>query len=250
MKISNAVICSLAFLFLASVPLAAGADSWVPSDNMAVTTNNDCGTVSAVIGAPRVRRAFMSERERGLAAGLADRLRGGDEIEVPADGRLEWTSGKNIIAVLGPGARARVEGLRSFVGPGGIKVTRLDVRLLQGELRLQVRLNQDRPEAALVTLEGADALVERGDVALAGGGAWFGAALSDGDIQARLRRGGSVGAPFPVPEKMSIGSAGEGRLNDAAMSGIRARLPFSFELTIAALPPIPPLSAEVEALGP
>ncbi len=243
------LIVVTALLLLAPTRPAAAADYWTSADNPGVATNNDCGVVSALSGAPRIRRAFMSERDQALPAGLADRLHAGDVVEVPEDGRLEWTTGHNVVVVAGPGSRVRLEGLRNFAAPDGSRVARLDARLLKGEMRLQVRLNQERPEAALVALEGSDALLERGDLALSAGGGWFCATLG-GEALARLKRGGSVGAPFAVAEMATIGLQGEGKLDNAAASGLRARLPFSFELMTAALPPLPALGAGTEALGP
>ncbi|MCL2001047.1 MAG: hypothetical protein FWG74_06395 [Planctomycetes bacterium] len=229
---------------------ASSVDYWVSSDNQAVTTVNDCGIVSFALGNPRIRRVFMSDREPGDVLGLAVRLRSGDEIEVPVGGRLEWITGKNTIAVLGHDSRVKIEGLRYFTDADGVQVSRLDLRLVKGDIRLQVRFNQNLPEAVMVGLEGADALIVRGDVVLMGGGAWFGATIFGGGVQARLKQGNAAGAPFTVPERMSISPSGEGKLGDAALFEIMGRLPFSFELTTVALPPLPALGADIEAQGP
>lgn len=236
-----------ASLLLTLCALGAGAaDYWVASTDSSVVTNNDCGFISDVSGSPYIKRPFQAEGEPGVPAHVADRINSGDELIVPDGGRLEWVSGVNMVLVLGSGARARLGGLRSFTGPDGVPVTRLDVTLLSGELRVQVRLNQNHPEAVMAGLSGAEVLVRRGDIGLYSGNFWRGTALM-GEAAARMRRGGVTGAPFAFVEGRVVGSAGEEPMSDADVLDLKRRMPFSFELVSAALPPIPPMSAILEA---
>ncbi|MCD8140068.1 MAG: hypothetical protein LUE17_09890 [Planctomycetaceae bacterium] len=161
----------LALLAVAAPGRAAAAEYWVAATDVAVVTNNDCGAVSFIQGQPAIRRSFHAEDDPGLAANIADRVNSGDEIIVPFGSRLEMTSGSNVVLVFGAGCRVRLGGLRSFTDPEGKQVARLDLDLLEGEMRLQVRLHEDKPMAALITLDGAEVLVRRGDVELAMQGA-------------------------------------------------------------------------------
>lgn len=234
------------FILLACQLGAAAADYWVPSSDSAVVTNNDCGVISDVAGSPVIRRPFQSESDPGVAVHVADRITSGDELVVPDGSRLEWISGSNMVLVLGSGGRAKLGGLRTFTAPDGAPVTRLDVTLLSGELRVQVRLNRNRPEAVLAALSGAEVLIRRGDIGLYSGNFWRGVALS-GEAFARMRRGGVSGAPFAFVAGSVVGSAGEERMDESDMNDLKRRTPFSFELVGAALPPIPPMSAILEA---
>lgn len=225
---------------------AAAGDLWVAATDPAVVTNNDCGQIAAIRGNVRIHRFFHLEESDGIPANVADRLSSGDELIADADSRVEWITGANTIAVLGSGGRVRFDGLRTFDGAEGRKFTRLDLTLMAGELRAQVRLNENRPEAVFTALGGADFLLFRGDLALFAGTGWRGASLR-GSAGARIRRGNSTGAAFVVPEGTAVDGAGESRLPEGGAEELRLRLPFSFEVARAALPPMPAMSAEDDA---
>lgn len=222
-------------------------DYWVSAVDPSVVTNNDCGFVSAVSGEAIVRRSYQTGGSEGAAANVADRIHSGDELVVAPDGRLEWTSGNNIVLVLGPGSRVQLGGLRAFTGLDGIPVLRLDVKLLQGGCRVQVRLNEERPEAVLISLaDAAEALVMRGDAQVRANGDWVVSTVS-GEAFARIRRGATTGAAFVVTVGTAAGSGGEERINEDGIAAIKERLPFSFEQVNAALPPLPAMSRMLEA---
>lgn len=237
---------TLTLLVLLACRFGAAADYWVSPSDSAVVTNNDCGFISDVSGSPVIRRPFQAENDPGVAVHVADRITSGDELVVPEGSRLEWVSGTNMVLVLGSGARAKLGGLRTFTDPDGIPVTRLDVTLFSGELRVQVRLNRNHPEAVLAALSGAEVLIRRGDIGLHSGNFWRGVALS-GEAFARMRRGGVSGAPFAFAAGSAVGSSGEERMEESDMDDLKRRTPFSFEQVRAALPPIPPMSAILEA---
>lgn len=233
-------------LFALAASRADGVDYWVSPGDPAVATNNDCGHVTEVSGSPTIRRSFHEKGHAGVAVNVADRLSSGDELEAPAGSRLEWATGFNTVVTLAPGTRVRLDGLRSFSDASGTTVERLDVTLLAGELRAQVRLNVERPESLLVAANGAEVLVTRGDAAVFSGDAWRATALAEG-AAARARRGGVLGAPFPIEPGQTAGLGVQEAVEAADLKDIRARLPFSFELARLALPPLPPMSSVVEA---
>lgn len=221
-------------------------DYWVSPGDQAVATNNDCGSISEVSGAAVVRRSFYEKGHPGIAANVADRISSGDELEAPAGSRLEWITGSNVVVTLAPGSRARLDGLRSFLDPSGVMAERLDVTLLSGEARVQVRMNSDYPASALVAVNGAEVLVTRGDAAVFSGDVWRATTLS-GDVAARMRRGGVQGAPFPIAPGQVAGLGIQETADEAALNAVRLRLPFSFELARMALPPLPSMSSAIEA---
>lgn len=222
------------------------ADYWVAASDASVVTNNDCGAVSAVSGEPVVRRSFHSADEQGISATVADRINSGDEVVVPPGSRLEMTCGANVVLVLGGGGRARLGGLRNFTDPENKPVVRLDVEMLEGEMRVQVRLHEQKPMAVLIQLNGAEVLVRRGDVEVAMRDGWRAAVLS-GSATARLRRSGVAGAPFVIAERRVVGSGGDEPLADVEAAAIMQRVPFLFETRSAALPPLPHASGILEA---
>ena len=238
--------CAAALLVL-TMGWGRCADYWASSTEPGIATSNDCGRVTSVSGKSVVRRSYMTDKDSPLALYAADRLYSGDAIEVAADGLVEWTTGDNLIIVLGPDAAARLEGLRRFADAGGKEVARLDVQLVRGELRAQVRLNENHPESLLVGMSGGEALATRGDVAAYSNNNWRVVALKS-QLAARQRRGGAVGAPFTVPDGGAAGGSGEERLDARGLVAIRDRLPFSFESKSTALPPRPLPNGEV--LGP
>lgn len=239
----NLVLAAVLFGLSHWVCWLEAGDYWVSSSLHGVVTNNDCGVVSLVDGAPRIRRSFAPADDRGAIAFVADRVQSGDELEVPADSRLELTTGKNVVIVLGPATRVKLGGVRVFQ-VDGVAVSRLDVALLSGEMRVQVRLNRERPEAVLMHLAGADVLATRGDVHVLSNGGWRATALS-GEASARQRHGVTLGAPFVFDG--AVGSSGVETPDAAALAGIAGRLPFRFEIVRAALPPVPAVNQLLEA---
>jgi hypothetical protein len=222
------------------------ADLWVKPNDPAVVSTKDCGSVTATHGATRIHRAFQSDEEAGIDVNTADRVNSGDELITDSGGRIEMVSGGNIILVIGENSRVRILALHSFPDPAGTPVTRLDMELLSGEARAQVRLNDEAPAHLRAALAGAEVLVSRGDVALSAGSGWRASVIA-GEAACRMRRGHVAGAPFTLPPRRTAGADGEAVLADAAANALRSRLPFSFELTAIALPPTPSISPEFEA---
>ena len=235
-----------ALFVLAAVAQCVAADLWVAATDPAIVTNNDCGQIAAISGRPMIRRSFHTGDAEGVAANIADRISSGDELVVPAGSRIEWITGVNTVAVLGSGGRVRFDGLRTFVNADGMETARLDVTVLAGEARVQVRLNESKPETVLAVLGGAEILVARGDVELFANGSWRGAVLA-GQAAARNRRGAMPGAPFAINAGTIVDVSGESRLSTEETNAIKLRVPFSFESARAALPPIPAVSIEMEA---
>ncbi len=224
---------------------AAAADIWVKSTAADVVSTNDCGSILSSRGAARIRRSFQPADSGGGEVNAADRLNSGDELITLSGGRIEAAGGDNVILVLGENSRVRLVTLISFTDPAGMPATRLDVELLAGEARVQVRLNEESPAHLLASLGDVDILVSRGDAALSTTGGWRGAVLS-GDASGRIRRGQMAGAPFPIPAGRMAGG-GESVLDAATRSGILSRLPFSFESYRFALPPMPLMSSDSDA---
>lgn len=239
------VFIALVWSFLLYGGSAVASDYWVSASESGVATNNDCGRIAFIQGRPLVHRPFHASPDDGSEIGIADRISSGDELIAPAGSRLEMVAGTNTVLTLGPGARVRVDGLRVF-SVDGAEVARLDLTLLSGEIRLQVRRNLNRPEAALIGMGGVEILATRGDVALFTNGGWRCATLKE-DAAARLRRGGVAGAPFPVPADAILAGSGPSPLTPEEKSSILSRVPFSFEIATAALPPLPVLASDPEA---
>ncbi len=229
-----------------SARYAGAADFWSPANNPGIGTTNDCGVVSFINGGVSIKRSFQTQEEKALHLGLADRIHSGDILETQANGRLEWTSGNNIVVTLGMNSRVRLNGLRTFSDNVGNPSLRLDLTLLSGEMRIQVRLNTDRPEAVLAGLSGTEILVKRGDACLVEGGQWR-AALLSGEAWGRAVRGGLNGVPFKLEAERLVGSAGENTLTGKDIAGIKTRLPFSFETERLARQPEPSMGDEPEA---
>ncbi len=181
-------------LFFTAAP---AADAWVAATDPAVVTNNDCGRIAALSGRPLIHRSFQADDAQGILTDIADRISAGDELIAPEGALVEWVTGANTVAVLGPGGRVRFEGLRTFPDAEGDEATRLDVTLLAGELRIQTRVNATRPETVLVALSGAEILVTKGDVELFADGGWRAAVLAE-HAEGRVRRGAMTGAVFPI----------------------------------------------------
>ncbi len=238
------VLC--AFLILVRGSDGNAVDYWASPGDPAVATNNDCGFISAVHGQPQVRRSFQSEDSAGQPLSVADRISSGDELIVPTGSRLEWTSGNNLVVVLGSGGRVKLGGIRSFIDPDGRQAARLDLSLLSGELRLQVRYNSERPESILALMSSGDVVVRRGDVYIFDASQWRCGVLA-GTAMSRIRRGGMYGAPFAIPAGQYAGPGGQSEFLPDEQEGVRRRLPFTFELVKLARPPVPTLGFELEA---
>lgn len=244
LTLAAAALCVFAYVMNACA--ACAADLWVSAADPVVVTNNDCGQIVSVSGRPLIHRSFQTDDNAGTPANIADRISAGDELIVPNGARIEWITGANTVAVLGAGGRVRFDGLRSFAGEGGKQVSRLDVTLLAGEMRAQVRLNENTPEALFAALGGGEFLLARGDMEFFSGGDWRGAVVS-GSASGRLRHGAMAGAPFAVDEGRTVGASGEARMADGEPEAIKQRVPFSFEAIRAALPPLPMMSYENDA---
>lgn len=236
----------LAVMFAFTCRAATGSDFWVSGTDASVVTNNDCGFISGIHGQPVIIRSFHDASAPGIRANLTDRINSGDEIRVPADSRLEVTSGSNVVAVAGAGSRVKFLGSRNFGTSESREVSRIDMELITGELRVQVRMNESRPELALVTTGSGEFLIRRGDVDVITSISWQTSVLS-GDAQVRLRRGGTTGAPFTLSEGNLLGVGGQAALTSEVRERIRTRVPFSFETKRAALPPQPSVAYELEA---
>lgn len=237
--------CLVSLVFL-SCP-AGAADLWVAGTNPAVISANDCGLVTAVSGAARIRRSFQTEKDAGLDANVADRVNAGDELVTDAGGRIEIAGGANNVIVIGQNARLKLNALRTFAGPSGKQVARLDMELLAGQARVQVRLNTAKPEHVFISCGGMEVLASRGDIAVAAGDVWLAAGLAEGEAVGRTRRGQVTGAPFPIEKGRLVTAGGAADLDDAAAAAMKTRLPFSFELTSVALPPMPSVRPDLEA---
>lgn len=238
---------SLAVLFFLPLASLAAGDAWPSAGDSAALTNSDCGVVSSMEGAPRVRRVFMIASDPDETLYVSDRLHAGDGLNVPADGHLEWTTGHNTIVTLGPDAKARLLGLRkSAFQAKAASPARLDIELLHGEIRVEVRRNATRPEAVMVSLPGLEVLVEQGDVQVGLEGPNRVTVL-DGSASVRVRRGDVPGAPFTIDAGRRLGPEGPEAAPREALESIHRELPFSFERAKAALPPLPAASAAVDA---
>lgn len=228
---------------------ATAADYWAQPGTPGLSTENDCAYIAAVRGNPLIHRAFMAAGERSLSLMSQDRVYTGDELIVPPGDRAEWISGNNIVAVLGGDARAKFQGVRKFPGPDGYAVTRLDFSLLKGMVRVQVRSNRQRPEAVLVAFEQGEALVLRGDVLVSAGPEWR-VAVIGGQALVRLKKGRQFGKVTRVAGGSALTAAGERRFGLEESNAQLAEVPFSFEVTRAALPPFPAKGAQYGEDGP
>lgn len=229
-------VCAVAACSVSGFGRAHSADYWSRGNAAALSSKSDCGVIVAVHGSPVVRRAFHDDGGAGAPVHPADRISSGDELSAPGGSRIEMTGGNNILLVLGPGAKVRLNGVRDFVDPDGNAASRLDLEVLAGEVRVQVRANRTHPEALLASLGGCEALVRRGDVVLQAG--WRVSALT-GNAFARTGGEGAFGAAFAVPERHSVDGNGEREVDAAGMAAMMGRMPFSFESLRAALPPTP-----------
>lgn len=234
----------IALLFMAMPARCVGAaDHWVEHGAVGVVTNNDCGSVSAVTGEVRLKRSFMQNDSDGISVHIADRVHAGDLFAIAAHGGVEWVTGHNTIAALGPDTRAVVAGVRAFADPDGRTVSRLDVVLEQGAARVQVRLNRERPEAVLVRCANAEALVLRGDVEVETTPEWSIRVVS-GEAEARVIHSGIAGAAFTIGSGAVLTAEGMAMQQNAVAMRV---VPFSYETVKAALPPRPVSGAQTDA---
>lgn len=214
---------------------AGAADFWFEPGAAGVAAGNDCGNVSSVSGEVRLRRPFVQAGNDGSPVHLADRVHAGDAFELGPDGVVEWTTGHNILAVLGAGARATVSGLRTTVFPDGRTGSRLDIEMEKGVARVQVRLNRERPEAVLVRCANVETLILRGDVEFDASAEWSVTVLA-GEAEARLLHPGSPGAVFAMGATTVLTTDGLSKRSGAPTS---PAVSFSHETIKAALPPRP-----------
>lgn len=228
---------------------AAAAEYWAPPGTPGMVTDNDCGFIAAVRGYPLLRRAFMAGGDKPLPLVSHDRMYSGDELLVPAGDGAEWISGRNVVAVLGGDARAKFQGLRKFPGPDGYAVSRLDLTLIKGTVRIQARSNRRYPEAVLVTFEQGEALVLRGDVLISAGPEWR-VAVVGGQALVRLRKGKTFGKSMRVAGGSALTVGGERRFGLEESNALLADLPFSFETIRSALPPFPAAGSQYGEDGP
>ncbi|MDR3210568.1 MAG: hypothetical protein LBU79_01475 [Planctomycetota bacterium] len=222
-------------------------DRWVDAVNPAVTSNNECGIVNGVWGNALVRKGFQDPKAPGSVVGQTDRLQAGDQVETAARSRLEFSSGNNILVLIGPTSKVKILGLRSFTNTDGVVTNRLDLQLVEGMVRFQARLNELIPECALGEAGNLGVLLTRGDVVLSGGRNPRFAVLA-GNVSFRHR----LGASNWSDEDSVI--AGSGFADGAAITvaGEEAErlleiLPFSFEILRNALPPLPPPGPDYDA---
>lgn len=233
-------------LFLA---LAAGfsdtlaTDAWSEPAETAVVVNNDCGVVSGIWGGATIKGQFMTAKERGAAVDLFDRVNAGDEIETSGNAKLEFSTGNNLVSLVGPNSKIKIIGVRTFLDSAGKPATRLVIKLLQGSLRVQARLNSENPESVMVDAGGVLVLVTRGDAFVSNDKGWKIAAMA-GEVLHRTPNGQPSGlnAGETIAQNNSVES-----LSGKEMAAMMTALPFSFEIRRAALPPTPPPDPSAEA---
>lgn len=243
-KMTGKAACWL-LLFLACAS-ARAADMWFSPSVKGVTTSNDCGTVSGLAGAPRIRRSYQLSSDAGVELSLSDKVYAGDEILTGPDDRVELVSGRNVLVLVGPDSSLRLFGLRVVERSATSKMSRLDVELVGGGARMQVRLNAANPELVFLRSPTMGVIVERGDCAAAVADSWRLSVL-DGEAWCRLGQGGASGAPFSLEAGRELGPGGPRALTAETISEMKARMPFGHEIRRAALPPNPPPDPEAEA---
>lgn len=234
------------FLFLLVVFGASevyGADLWAKTGDPMVTAVNDCGQVSRIRGRARIKRSYMAEKDAPDSLVTFDRVHAGDEIETGPDGAAEVVTGNNVLVLIGPGTKVVLRGVRLVDDGTGKQTACLDLGLLQGVVRTQVRLHQNNPEAVLVESDAVSALSTRGDMAVSTVSDWLLAVLA-GSADYRTTRGGRNS----VLETGLLGKDDAfSELDGALADSIASRLPFTYEIVRAALPPLPPPDPYAEA---
>jgi hypothetical protein len=230
-------------LFAILAGIAEALDHWIAPGGGSGT---DCGRISDLAGKVEIRHPIMADEDPPVRAGLANRLRPGDIVSVPSGGRLEWKSGRNVVVTVGSDAGVRMEGVTTADFPGGISLNRLNFELLRGEARIQVRLNETRPESVLVRIGGNEILLIRGNLFVKATDQWH-ATVSDGWAEWRPHAGIP---PRRIEAGRKIDVSGDSELSVSEVAELAERLPFSFELIRLALPPTPFLGDGDEQDGP
>lgn len=226
--------------------LQGGESFWIDASDVTVATSDDAGVVSGVWGQALLKGQYMESDEQGMRIGISDRVGAGDEITTAANARVEIVTGNNLVSVIGPSSSIRILGVRGFDGGDGRKLSRLDLQILEGTVRSQVRESVSRPESVLLDLGGAQCLVTRGDAAASVGAAWRVAVLA-GSVSCRIKQGGGTSAPYDVTAGRVADADGVGELSGQALADLKSILPFSYEIHRAALPPTPPPDPSVDA---
>ncbi|MCC8180438.1 MAG: hypothetical protein LIP23_05965, partial [Planctomycetes bacterium] len=152
----------------------------------------------------------------------------------------------NLVVTVGPLSRVRLNGTRSIGSADGRILSRLDVELLAGSLRVQVRYNMRRPEAIMVAVGNADVVVERGDVMVSDDAEAMVAVVA-GEAAVRPDRNDFVSTVSVLDSGAGLGARGPAMLNQAVFDSLRRAIPFSFEKVRAALPPLPAATYALEA---
>ncbi len=234
-------LLTLIFALVLSWP-GYGLDSsliWVDPENPDVLTNNDSGVIINLGGQARIKAALQSDKEPGVAAAVSDRINAGDTIITAANSRVEILSKDNVLILVGPSAKATILGIRTYQDAKGNVVSRVDVDVQEGIVRMQVRENITRPELSMLDLGGAQIVLSRGDVVATGGKNWQMAVIG-GSAHFRLYQGGAYmpATVFDAGEMLS--SSNQVVLASAELDSIRQRYPFLYERRRAALQPTPP----------
>lgn len=237
----KSILLTLIFALASSFPLY-GLDNnlvWIDPANPDVMTNNDSGIIISLTGQARIKGALQSEKEIGVAAAVSDRINAGDTIITAANSRVEILSKDNVLILVGPSAKATVLGIRTYQDVKGNVVSRVDVDVQEGSVRMQVRENITRPELSMLDLGGAQIVLSRGDVVATGGKNWR-MAVVGGSAHFRLYQGGAYmpATVFDTGEMLS--TSDQVVLASADLDAIRQRYPFIYERRRAALQPTPP----------
>jgi hypothetical protein len=239
--VMKSVLLTLIIALAFSMPLH-GLDSslvWIDPANPDVMTNNNSGIIISLTGQARIKAALQSEKEVGIAAAVSDRINAGDTIITAANSRVEILSKDNVLILVGPSAKATILGIRTYQDARGDVVSRVDIDVQEGIVRMQVRENITRPELSMLDLGGAQVVLSRGDVVATGGKNWR-VAVVGGSAHFRLYQGGAYmpATVFDTGEMLS--SNDQVVLASAELNEIRQRYPFLYERRRAALQPAPP----------
>lgn len=237
----KSALLTLIFALALSLP-AYGLDTnlvWVDPENPDVMTNNDSGVIISLTGQARIKAALQSEKEPGIAAAVSDRINAGDTITTAANSRVEILSKDNVLILVGPSAKVTVLGIRTYQDARGNVVSRVDIDVQEGNVRMQVRENITRPELSMLDLGGAQVVLSRGDVVATGGKNWR-LAVIGGSAHFRLYQGGAYmpATVFDTGEMLS--TSDQVVLASAELDTIRQNYPFLYERRRAALQPTPP----------
>ncbi len=245
--IRNIVFCasSIAAAFFAAAAVQA-ADFWVDRNSGAAMIDSDSGVVTGIWGQASVRKSFMTQNSEEIPLGVFDKMQAGDIVETGREGRVEITSGNNVLLVIGPESAVRFLGLVSFFTSENAPAKRLDLQMLKGRIRLQVRLNRNYPEMALVEAGSLSVLTTRGDMSLFQDPNWRLAVLV-GDVSYRNRPGGTLGPVAALQAGQTLYADNIVTLTDEEKERLATAMPFRYEIGRAALPPAPPPGPDGEA---